>query len=125
MKRGADETCSTSFPTGNEVDRLPLVAMINMFLNVIASRSVLGNARFNSRCPFRLLIKIVRPQNDRAISEIYLVQVFLRGWYFDENFENFQNFRKHEELERNNQRKESEEKAGGRLLYELSERKPG
>ena len=34
----------------------------------------------------------VRPQNDRAISEFYLLQVFPRGSYFDENFENFKIF---------------------------------
>ena len=94
--------CFTSYPSGNQVDGLPLVAvksntktilkrksmrprtqmhltMINMFLNAIASRSVLGNYIISLSYVSRLLIKIVRSQNDRAISEFYLVEVFSRG----------------------------------------------
>ena len=52
--------------------------MINMFLNVIASISVLGNSRFNLSYTLGLLIKIARPQNDRAISEFYPNEVFPR-----------------------------------------------
>ena len=55
------------------------LTMIKMFLNVIASVSVLGNSGFNLSYALRLLITIVRPQNDRAISEFYLLQVFSRG----------------------------------------------
>ena len=78
-------------PGGHQVDGLPpvlhtktvgkrksrrarttiLLTMINMFLNVIASISVLVNSRFNLSYTSRLLIKIVRLQNDRAISEFY------------------------------------------------------
>ena len=55
------------------------LTMINMFLNVIASISVLGNDIISLSYTSRLLIKIVRSQNDRAISEFYLLQVFSRG----------------------------------------------
>ena len=57
VNRGREVACSTSYPSGNQVDGLPLVAiakrksrrprmqvhltMINMFLNVIASRKCL------------------------------------------------------------------------------------
>ena len=78
-------------PGGNKVDGLPPVlhtktvlkrksrrprtqmnlTMKNMFLNVIASRSVLVNDIISLSYTLRLLIKIVRPQNDRAISEFY------------------------------------------------------
>ena len=55
------------------------LTMINMFLKVIALRSVLGNSRFNLSYVLRLLIKIVRLQNDRAISEFYPHEVFSGG----------------------------------------------
>ena len=87
VKRGREGACSTSYPSGNQVDGLPLVAVLktksrrprtqilltmrNMFLSVIAWRSVLGNSRFNLSYLLRLLIKVARPQNDRAISEFY------------------------------------------------------
>ena len=58
------------------------LTMINMFLKMIASGSVLGNDRFNLSCTLRLLIKIVRPQNDRAISEFYPHDVFPGGVIF-------------------------------------------
>ena len=41
-----------------------------------------------------LLIKIVRSQNDRAISEFYLLQVFLEGDILMTEFEKTQNFEK-------------------------------
>ena len=86
-------------PGGNQVDGLPpalhtktvgkeksrlsrttvLLTMINMFLNVIASRSVLVNSVISLSYTLRLLIKIVRPQNDRAISEFYPHEVFPGG----------------------------------------------
>ena len=78
-------------PGGNQVDGLPpvlhtktvakrksrrartqiLLTMINMFLNVFASISVLGNSRFNLSYTLRLLITIVRSRNARAIAEFY------------------------------------------------------
>ena len=53
--------------------------MINMFLNVIASRSVLVKYIISLSHSLRLLIKIVRPQNDKEIPEFYLLQVFQGG----------------------------------------------
>ncbi len=109
VKRRWGGACSTSYPSGNQVDGLPLVAitrragdssylksntktigkrksrrprtqmhltMINMFLKVIASRSVLGNPIISLSYTPRLLIKIIRFQNDRAISEFYPHEVF-------------------------------------------------
>ena len=71
------------------------LTMINMFLNVIASIIVLVNPIISLSYASRLLIKIVRLRNERAISEFYLVQVFFaREWYFDEIFEILQNFQK-------------------------------
>ncbi len=52
------------------------LTMINMFLKVIASRSVLGNPIISLSYTPRLLIKIIRFQNDRAISEFYPHEVF-------------------------------------------------
>jgi hypothetical protein len=65
----------------------------------------------------RLLIKIVRPQNDRAISEFYPVQVFHGG----DILMNILKIYCFEKMKRT----KNEERPGGRLLYELSERKPG
>ena len=93
---------STSPPGGNQNDGLPPASsiktvakresrrprmqmhstMINIFLNVSASGSVLVNDRLNLSYTLRLLIKIVKPQNDRAISEFYLLQVFFTGVIF-------------------------------------------
>ena len=56
-----------------------LLTMINMFFDVIASLIVLGNDIISLRYTLRLLIKIVRPQNDRAISEFYPHEVFPGG----------------------------------------------
>ena len=78
-------------PGGNQVDGLPpilhiktvakresrrtrtqiLLTMISMFLNAIASISVLVNSIISLGYALKLLIKIVRLQNDRAISEFY------------------------------------------------------
>ncbi len=55
------------------------LTMINMFLSVLDSRSVLGNDIISLSYILKLLIKTVRPQNDRAISEFYLLQVFPGG----------------------------------------------
>ena len=55
------------------------LTMINMFLNVIASINVLGNPIISLSYTYRLLIKIVRPRNDRVISEFYPHEVFPRG----------------------------------------------
>ena len=91
MKRRRGGACSTSYPSGNQVDGLPpalhtkkvgkrkrrrprtqiLFAMVNMFSNAIASRSVLGNPIISLSYTYRLLIKIVRSKNDRVISEFY------------------------------------------------------
>ena len=88
-----DLKCASALrvPGGNQVDGLPPVlhtktigkrksrrpratvflTMIIFFLSVIASRSVLGNDRFILSYTLRLLIKIVRSKNDRAISEFF------------------------------------------------------
>ena len=55
------------------------LTMINMFLNAIALRSVLGNPIISLSYTYRLLITIVRPRIERAISEFYPHEVFPRG----------------------------------------------
>ena len=88
MKRRREGACSTSYPSGNQVDRLPpvlhtktirkrksrrprtqiLLTMRIMFSNVIVSISALVNSWFNSSYPLRLARKKAKRQNDRAIS---------------------------------------------------------
>ena len=53
-----------------------LLTMINMFLNVIASKGVLGNGITSLSYAARLLVTIARAQNDKVILELYLLQVF-------------------------------------------------
>ena len=101
-----------------------LLTLINMFLNVIASRKCLGISIIPLENTLKLLIKIVRPQNDRAILEFYRSRIFHGADILMKKLKIF-NFWKNEDQERNDKRKESEEKQGERLLYELSERKPG
>ena len=63
MKRSEESACSTSYPSGNQVDGLPLVAiakrksrrprtqmhliMMNMFLDAISSTIMLVNDDYN------------------------------------------------------------------------------
>ena len=56
-----------------------LYTMENMFSNVIASIYVLVNDKLSLSYTLKLLIKIARAQNDRAILKFYLLQVFLHG----------------------------------------------
>ena len=58
------------------------LTMINMFLNVVALVKCLGISII-SLSHIRLWIEIARPQNDKAISEFYQVQVFYRGDMFE------------------------------------------
>ena len=57
VKRRREDACSTSYPSGNQVDGLPLVAVV---VDIISLTYAL-----------KLHRKIVRPQNGRAISEFY------------------------------------------------------
>ena len=109
MKRERGGACSTSYPSGNQVDGLPLVAitrragdssylesntktvgkgksrrprttvlltMINMFLDVVASRSVFGNDIKAMYRIMRIQIEVSKLQSDRAISEFYRSRIF-------------------------------------------------
>ncbi len=52
------------------------LTMINMFLNVIATRSVLVNDTISLSYVLMLSMGIVRLQNDKAISEFYRSRIF-------------------------------------------------
>ena len=77
------------------------LTMINMFLNVIAS----GKCLLISIIPFKnilkLLIKIIRPQNDRAISEFYRFWIFHGGDILMKILKNFKILEKKSRLRKN------------------------
>ena len=72
------------------------LTMINMFLSVIDSRSVLGNDIISLSYTYMLLIKVVRPQNDRAISEFYRSRIFHGGDILMKSLKNFKIFEKNQ-----------------------------
>ena len=73
MKRSKEGACSTSYPSGNQVDGLPLVAMINMFLNVIASICVLVSLEFVMYYISRIQIEVSKLQIRRLMYQISAV----------------------------------------------------
>ena len=99
MKRRKEGACSTSYPSGNQVDGLPLVAstktvgkrksrrprtqmlltMTNVFLNNIASRNCLGITINIVDNVLKLCMEVVKPRNDKEISEFYRSRSFHGG----------------------------------------------
>ena len=91
-RTGEGRSCSTSYQSGKQVDGLPLVAIASwkcLWITIVYLSYILT-----------LRAAIGKPRIARAISEFYLLQVFLKVEILMFFFENFQISRKTQYFEK-------------------------
>ena len=129
IRRGR-RACSTSYPSGNQVDGSPLVAIAKrvrvgprtqvhmtlkkLFWMDISSRSGLGSDMIILDNVLKIFMELLKQRNDNAGEKFYLVQAFSKVRNLVENSKIPKNLEILKILSK-----------GALLLYELSEREPG